>query len=593
MTASERLPRVMDLTGPWFFQPDPMDLGEREGWCGDAFDYIQCTFLRSQWKEVVVPGAYDLYDISMWSYEGVCWYAVELPAASVQPDLWQRLRFNRVSIHAKVWLNGQPVGEHLGGYLPFEIAASPSLRPNGPNRLVVRVDNARRPEWLPGGQIVEWVQYGGILQPVQLISTTPAYVSDVAIAAEPEGRGALVNVRVEITNRGAHRFEGVVAVGAIEIRETLRISVGPGATEAVRLQLLIPEARPWSPDSPVLFSAAVTLQSGGQVLDSVEERFGVRKIEVRDREILLNGRPLHLKGVNRYDEYAPYGPVVPEAIVRADLEHIKRVGCNLVRVHYPQDPLILSLMDEIGLLFMEEVPLNWWAVNWFGDPPPIDDDAVIDAAERALEDMVRRDKNHPCLIIWSMANECGTQTQVGASAMRRLMRRARELDTSRLITYVSAGDARADPAYAEADIVCNNVYYGVFGEGLAQHLADMETRVAGPTEAHLRKVCEYYADKPVLITEFGARSFVGQRGDAPYTEDHHAAWLEAAWRGISAVPGVVGGVVWSWADYYHQRAFYGHNSPTVHGPFGVVGVERAPKPVVLAALARMFDGKAG
>jgi beta-galactosidase/beta-glucuronidase len=576
--------RCQELRGPWRFYLDPEDLGEREGWYSVDHDH-------TAWGAVPVPGAWDLYP-HMWSTIGVGWYATEIPAEPVQAGAWQRLRFGRVSIHAKVWLNGEYLGEHLGGYLPFEFPVSPYLSPDRPNLLVLRVDNARRPEWLPAGTVVEWVQYGGILQPVYLITTAATFLSDLRIAAVPEGQGAAVTYRVEVTNRGAARFRGRVTAQAKANGAAEAVSCEPGGTATVSITLHLSQVELWSPESPVLYEATAGLESEGELLDQVSERFGVRTIETRGRQILLNGKPLFVKGFNRYDEYAPYGPVVPESVLREDLQRIKRTGANLVRVHYPQDPKILDIMDEIGLLFMEEVPLNWWGVEWFGKVPEMDHDAVIDAAEHALEDMVRRDKNHPCLVIWSMCNECATETEVGVRAMRRLMRRARELDSTRLVTFVADMDVRGDLAFDEADLVCDNVYYGAFGsrDSMALHIADMDALVRVPTEEHLRRMQEHFGDKPIVVTEFGTRSVPGMHGDAPYTEDHHSAWLEAAWRGITAAPDVAGGVVWSWADYYHQRAFIGHNSPMEQGPFGVVTVDRKPKGP-LSTMARLYGGE--
>jgi hypothetical protein len=194
-----------------------------------------------------------------------------------------------------------------------------------------------------------------------------------------------------------------------------------------------------------------------------------------------------------------------------------------------------------------------------------------------------------------MANECGTDTEVGIAAMRRLMRRARALDATRPVTFCAAGGAQDHLAFDEADMVCVNLYPGTFADldpaSGAFHIADMESRVAGPMAQQLREVCSLYPSKPVLVTEYGARSITGMHGDAPCTEEHHSAYIEAVWRGIRASPGVAGGVLWSWADYYHQRDFVGLTSPMPFGPFGVVTGNRKPK-LPLQALARIYAGSA-
>lgn len=147
------------------------------------------------------------------------------------------LIFQRVNYHAKVWLNGTLVGEHLNGYLPFEIAASPHLRSDGPNTLVVRVDNAPRDEWLPGSRTIEWVQYGGILQPVTLETTSSVYLSDLAIVVQPDGAGAQVRCAVEVTNESASDFSGQVRIQIQERTARAAISCASCSTATVTLTI--------------------------------------------------------------------------------------------------------------------------------------------------------------------------------------------------------------------------------------------------------------------------------------------------------------------------------------------------------------------
>jgi beta-galactosidase/beta-glucuronidase len=578
---------VTVLAGPWQFQLDQDDLGESEGWYSEEFD-------RSRWGEVNVPGAWDAYDQALWAYEGIGWYATEIPAGLVRNGRWQRLHFGRVNCHAKVWLNGQLLGEHIGGYLPFEFTATPFLRATGPNSLIMLVDNTPRPEWLPGSKTIEWMQYGGILQPVRVLTSAAVCISDLSVAAAPQGTGASVACQVEITNSSPADWRGSVTIrlpSPVSVTGSAAVECAAGGQASVSIEVDMPLADQWSPETPVLYDVSASLQVEGATLDEVGDRFGVRSIQVRGREILLNGSSLQIRGVNRYDEYARLGPTAPEEVVRQDLLRIKQSGVNLIRVHYPQDPATLNLMDEVGLLLMEEIPLNWWNASWYRPTDTQHDDEIIAAAQKALEDMIRRDKNHPCIVIWSMANECGTDTEVGIAAMRRLMRRTRELDATRLVTFVAAGDAQAHQAFDEADFVAVNLYHGLFHGDLAQHIADMDARVRQPTEEQLRRVTGYVGDKPVAVTEFGTHGIHGLRGDARFSEDYQAAYIEAVWQAIAHVPGVVGGVLWCWADYFHRRDFFGSGKGQMlqspYGPYGVVTVDRQPKES-LRALARMY-----
>src|SRR5262249_12950463 len=204
-----------------------------------------------------------------------------------------------------------------------------------------------------------------------------------------------------------------------------------------------------------------------------------------------------------------------------------------------------------------------------------------------LETMIRRDRNHPCVIIWSMANESKTDNDIGINVMRALIRRTKELDRSRLVTFVTApGSVREHRAYEDAALVATNMYHGSLPPPLAENRSQLEARVRRPSEEHLRRQLDAFPGKPFLITEFGAMGMPGLRGDAPMTEDFQADTIRAAWAAISGVPGVSGGVLWSWADYNHRRPF---TSLGAFGAFGAVTIDRKPK-AALKALATMYGG---
>ena len=581
-----RFRKIEQLRGPWRFQIDQDDLGEVEGWFSRDFD-------RDEWLKVVVPGQWDFYDQALWAYEGIGWYATEIAADSVHKNGWQRLFFNRVNIHAKVWLNGRFLGEHVGGHLPFEFSATPYLSSDSENALVVRVDNVPRVEWLPGARNIEWVLYGGILQPVLLLTTAPVYVSDLGVTAVPEGQRARLICEAEVTNSSSVEFHGKVIfrtppAGSSWIGGT-EIVCEPESRTVVSTTVNMPYAERWSPELPVLYEMSAQLVKEEKILDETSDKFGVRTIEARGVEILLNGKPIRIRGLNRYDEYASFGPTVPEDIMRKELIRIKKLGVNLIRVHYPQDPALLRIMDEIGLLFMEETSLCWW------NPSERSEEcskAVIDATEKTLEDMIKRDKNHPCLVIWSMANECATDNDIGINAMRRLMRKARELDPTRLVTFVIAHDPKGHKAVDEADFAAINIYFGLFAS-LAHHIEEFDSLVRRPSEEQLRRIREQCPDKPIIVTEFGTHGISGLRGNARFTEDYQAAYIRAMWDAISNVPDVTGGVLWCWADYFHRRNFIGYDGRMLqspYGPYGVVTIDRRAKRS-LFELAHIYGGE--
>lgn len=562
----ERIP----LDGEWQFQMDHADLGEKDGWHLPAQDH-------TAWGRVAVPRAWDLYETALWGYEGLGWYVRELPGELARPDRVQILRFERVNYHTKVWLNGELLGENRDGWMPFEFDVTGRLHPDRSNRLVLRVDNRPRPEWLPGGTRIEWIQYGGILGPVTLENRADTHVADLTLVAlSPEVRCSVtITSRVEQSVQLHLRVDGVEAVTNLTVR--------PGILTTPPLILKLNNPRWWSPQTPHLYLLEVELRSGDAVLDRLAARFGLRRIEVAGRQILLNGEPIHLRGVNRYDEYAPYGPNPPRSLVVEDLQAMRRAGVNAVRVHYPQSPELIALYDELGFLLIEELPINWWQLHPHGAGTSEND--ILEPALATLERMIRRDKNHPCLVIWSMANESPTDTPLGIRTMRTLIRRTRELDPTRLVTFVAShGDLRRHVAFAEADLVGANVYAGTLHAPIANRLAEVEDRVYRATREYLREAARAFPDKPLVVTEFGTKGVRGLRGDALFTEDLQAECIRATWRAIRENADVAGGLLWCWADYYHRRDFIEY---AAFGPYGVVTVDRKPKRA-LEVLTELF-----
>ncbi len=236
------------------------------------------------------------------------------------------------------------------------------------NHLVLRVDNRPRIEWPPAAKQIEWVQYGGILQPVRVETKGPISISDLAVRAEPSGDGATVACAVEITAREAARDVSLrlAVAGDRESSVTRNVTFAAGSTTRHQATLRLGRGAAWSPELPALYDLVATLEQGESRIDQITTRFGIRTIGARGRQLLLNGKPLKIQGVNRYDEYGGFGPNPPLKLVEEELRLMKRTGINLIRAHYPQDPELLALCDRIGILFLEELPINWWGVEWFG-----------------------------------------------------------------------------------------------------------------------------------------------------------------------------------------------------------------------------------
>ena len=237
---------ISQISAGWRFQMDVSDLGEKEQWYGTGFD-------RSAWAKVSVPKAWDLYDEALWGYEGLGWYAARIDGRLARKGQAQRLKFGRVNYHSKVWLNGELLGENVIGYLPFEFDVTGKLNSDRENILVLRVDNKARLSWLPGAKQIEWIQYGGILEPVALETSATVYISDLTINAVPEGAGASIHCAAEITSQEATAKEIVLRLGVAGHPQSVKsvtLKVAPGSKSAENVVVSLKTANPWSPEKP-------------------------------------------------------------------------------------------------------------------------------------------------------------------------------------------------------------------------------------------------------------------------------------------------------------------------------------------------------
>jgi beta-glucuronidase len=302
----------------------------------------------------------------------------------------------------------------------------------------------------------------------------------------------------------------------------------------------------------------------------------------------LNGKPIIIKGTHRYDAYARLGPNPPEQLLRKELGLMKSVGINTIRVHYPASPALLNLLDEYGLMLMEEIPLNWWGQKWFRGIPSIGGEAeqslnILTKAKSTLTDMIARDKNHPCIVIWSMANECATDNKIGITAMRELLELAKSLDPTRLVTFVVGDDPRKHHGFDKADIVCFNKYVE------CDHISQIDSVVYKPLVRDLSLYRSYFGNKPIIMSEFGREGVKGIHGDVFYSEEFQAAYIESVWKALRSNSTISGGILWTWADYFHELHFA---LTTSYAPYGIVTGDRKQKKS-LKALARMYGGSIG
>ena len=344
----------------------------------------------------------------------------------------------------------------------------------------------------------------------------------------------------------------------------------PQAENGITLAREVPGVQPWSPEDPARYRLHVRVMCDGQIVDEVSLWIGFRRVETRGTQLLLNGQPIRLHGVNRHEDSPRTDMAVDLETVRRDLEHIKGMGLNFVRLcHYPHHPAELDLCDELGLLVMGEIPLYWWSGLEEGEEKCA---RKLGAAKRQLTCMIARDRNHPSIILWSVSNETQEARPEVAAGNTELVRLAKSLDPTRLATHVSDKWPQARH-FDSDDVVCLNAYPSWNGR-LWKHNPHYDVAASRVWwEEQLARLHAHYADKPILITEFGYPCFAGTVGHA-CGEDMQAEAIRAEF-GAFDLPYVCGATVWCYADHpWPEEDFLRYMTTS---PFGLVTRAREPK----------------
>jgi beta-galactosidase len=347
-------------------------------------------------------------------WQGICWYRRRL---RLEPDAGGGevlLRFDGAMNVADVWLDGERIGGHLGGYLPFVLDLGARLRPGREHVLAVRLDNRDNPITGPKPLAdLDFNLYHGLYRPVYLIRKDRLAITDALLADRPAGGGVMVTypyvsrarakLRVQTHLRNGYPDERELAVrvtvrqldGSVVARSSLPLTLGPGEDRQVTQELEIREPRLWSPAAPNLYRLDCEVVARGRIVDAETLRIGIRRIAIDEQGFAINGDRLFLCGANRHQEHPYIGYALSDAAQHRDARRIKDAGFDYVRLsHYPHAPAFMDACDELGLVVMNCIP-GWQYFN----PDP----AFVDLQHRNCRDLIRRDRNHPCVILWEVS----------------------------------------------------------------------------------------------------------------------------------------------------------------------------------------------
>jgi beta-glucuronidase len=528
--------QTTSLDGPWQTIVDPYENGyydyRREPMANGFFknetpkdksDRIEYDFDTSE--RLNVPGDWNTQRSSLFFYEGTIWYEKSFDY-SLATGRRLFVYFGAANYHAIVYLNGEKLGEHEGGFTPFCFEIGDKLRAKG-NFLVVKVDNTRRRDGVPTVN-TDWWNYGGITRSVSLVELPETFLADYMVQL---AKGSLSEVAGWVRLSGSRREQTVtVAIPEAKITKTVRTDAQGFAELRFPAKLAL-----WSPESPKLYEVVVTAET-----DRVREPIGFRSIEVRGGEILLNGRPIFLRGVCAHEE-APLrtGRAYSAEEARTLLGWVKELGGNFVRLaHYPHNEAMTREADRLGVLVWSEVPV-YWTILW-------ENAATFANARNQLSENITRDRNRASIILWSVGNE----TPIGearTSFLTRLVERVRELDPTRLVTaaleiHHLENDTLMidDPLGQKLDVLGCNEYIGWY-DGLPEKCDRVQWKSA--------------YDKPLVMSEFGGSAAFGLHGDAEtrWSEEYQESLYEHQVAMLGRIPFLRGTTPWILMDFRSPR----------------------------------------
>lgn len=530
--------KTTSLDGEWRMIVDPYESGyydyryqpSANGYFKNAKpksagDLIEYDFDKS--GTLKVPGDWNTQSDQLFFYEGTVWYKKSFDyQRRGQGNTRLFVYFGAANYFADVYLNGEKIGQHEGGFTPFNFEITKLVRPTG-NFLVVKVDNKRRRDAVPT-LMTDWWNYGGITRDVKLIETPATFVHDYFVQLH---KGTRDRVSGWVKLNGEKLSQRVtVRIPEAGISKSFTTDANGFAVVDFAAELKL-----WSPEDPKLYDVAIEAET-----DQVRDQIGFRSIETRGTDILLNGRPIFLRGICMHEE-APLrgGRANSREDARMLLGWARELGANFVRLaHYPHNEHAIREADRLGILLWSEIPV-YWTIQW-------ENPATLENARNQLGEMIARDKNRAAVVIWSVANETPL-SEARLSFLKNLVSHARSLDPGRLVSAAMERhytDDRTqmidDPLGEFLDVLGCNEYVGWY-DGVPEKADRLEWKT------------KY--DKPLIMSEFGGDALYGNHGEASvrWTEEYQESIYEHQIGMLKRIPFLRGTAPWILMDFRSPR----------------------------------------
>lgn len=563
---------VLNLSGIWKFKLDPAGVGETEQWFNGLTDY----------RSIAVPGSWNEQFTDTRDYLDLAWYETE----TYVPNTWkgQRIyiRIGSATYAAKVWMNGQPLGQHEGGHIPFAFDISSNVKWNANNRISIQIENILKPTRVPTGNVqgssfrnfpesnYDFFPYAGLNRQVYLYTVPTSYIKDITVRTDFESTTGTIEVKVEREGK-IPNGKVIVSGGGQNIEAPVKFTNGVGT-----VKISIPNVRLWSTEDPFLYDIAVNMGDGNKVVDRYALKSGVRTIAVTEKQVLLNGKQIFLKGFGKHEDFPVFGRGSAYPVIVKDFSLFKWIGANSFRTtHYPYDEEFLHMADREGILVIDEIP----AVGLYFDGDPGELDARQAMCRQYINELYSRDKNHTSVIMWCVANEPSKSIKIGIQSesgeddksfdyMSELFKMFRDKDPTRLVTFVGVMMGPAN-WHTLSDVVCINRYWGWY-TNTGDMAAGFKT-----ISSELDRMHKKYK-RPVMVTEFGADAYPGIHAsdDDMYTEEFQKDFIKGYLDVADSKDFMAGMHIWNFADFKTSQnlmRFGGYNFK------GVFTRDRKPK----------------
>ena len=604
--------KSIPLTGEWRFSIDQDKVGEGQEWFAPGYN-------DSTWATASVPHTWNVMPEYL-DYEGLAWYRRTFTVPPGSENAHLRLRFEAVFYLARIWLNGEYLGQHEGGYTPFEFDVSAVARPGEINILAVQVDNLRaanripavlRPDWS-----FDWYNYGGITRDVSLEITSRAYIARQQIVSTPhitgmdEADSAIVTATITVNNTSGETLTGTITANLLDDTNgqavldapvSLPVNILAGGSTEVKMTATLASPKLWHFDHPNLYRWSASLGTAdGQVLHTDEVTMGIRSVELKNGYFYLNGEPVRLVGVTRHADYPGQGSAETVTAMAADYDDLKLLNEVLSRpVHYPQNEFILDYADRHGILLIPEVPA------WQLTQQQMNSQQMRGLEKQQISEMIIEGFNHPSVWAWSIGNEIESDTSAGTSFVGDMVIYVKSLDPTRPVGFASnrLGSRTYFEATTFSDFVLMNQYFGTW---------------VGPKQGldpALDRIHQTWPDKVVIISEYGFEphwnSYWGpptstlNAGQYYFIPDSTPSDSEAAdvirrqliteqMDIFRSKPYVAGAIFWTYQDYRTRSNFIMglvDNDRNRRGSWEVLRDEYAPALIDSLTLSPVVDGQ--